>query len=340
MADRLGGEAAARDQPRDDRVRVPHLACSELVTTPNGGGTRGTRSSTRCTTSGSSVWQHMPFASFEADHTRGTGNYVTPGPRAAGAMRADCAHETAHGCRARRARHGLQAVLARADSHCGERRRRKLPLRFRATSCSPKPTALRRVRSRSTRLRRRFGPGSCRSAHRRAAVLTPTTGSRTSLVSTCIASTRSCPSFSIPRSARRSVTARIGCAIERVEPERVLAWRSEDGNWVWTFILEPARRLDATDKPQPLPSADPHCSSRHGSDGASLAHHGAEDAARDQTARGEAASPLTSCASRIDWSHDDGGLGRPRHDQAPRYNPLRRGGRRATVPRDRLNRDQ
>jgi hypothetical protein len=25
--------------------------------------------------------------------------------------------------------------------------------------------------------------------------------------------------------------------VERVEPERVLAWRSEDGNWVWTFIL-------------------------------------------------------------------------------------------------------
>jgi hypothetical protein len=25
--------------------------------------------------------------------------------------------------------------------------------------------------------------------------------------------------------------------IERVEPERVLAWRSEDRNWVWTFVL-------------------------------------------------------------------------------------------------------
>src|SRR5438270_2266658 len=24
---------------------------------------------------------------------------------------------------------------------------------------------------------------------------------------------------------------------ERVEPERVLAWRSEDGSWVWTFVL-------------------------------------------------------------------------------------------------------
>src|SRR6185503_16032587 len=26
--------------------------------------------------------------------------------------------------------------------------------------------------------------------------------------------------------------------VERVERERVLAWRSEDGNWVWTFVLD------------------------------------------------------------------------------------------------------
>jgi hypothetical protein len=32
--------------------------------------------------------------------------------------------------------------------------------------------------------------------------------------------------------------------IERVEPHRVLAWRSEDGNWVWTFVLDEAN--DAT----------------------------------------------------------------------------------------------
>ena len=25
--------------------------------------------------------------------------------------------------------------------------------------------------------------------------------------------------------------------VERVEPEHVLAWRSQDGNWVWTFVL-------------------------------------------------------------------------------------------------------
>ena len=32
--------------------------------------------------------------------------------------------------------------------------------------------------------------------------------------------------------------------VERVERERVLAWRSEDGNWVWTFVL--AERDGAT----------------------------------------------------------------------------------------------
>jgi hypothetical protein len=26
--------------------------------------------------------------------------------------------------------------------------------------------------------------------------------------------------------------------LERIEPEHVLSWRSEDGNWVWTFVLE------------------------------------------------------------------------------------------------------
>ena len=27
--------------------------------------------------------------------------------------------------------------------------------------------------------------------------------------------------------------------LDRVESGRVLSWRSEDGNWVWTFVLEP-----------------------------------------------------------------------------------------------------
>ena len=25
--------------------------------------------------------------------------------------------------------------------------------------------------------------------------------------------------------------------LQRLEPERVLAWRSEEGNWVWMFVL-------------------------------------------------------------------------------------------------------
>ena len=29
--------------------------------------------------------------------------------------------------------------------------------------------------------------------------------------------------------------------LERVEPGRVRAWRSEDGNWVWTFVLDERR---------------------------------------------------------------------------------------------------
>ena len=29
--------------------------------------------------------------------------------------------------------------------------------------------------------------------------------------------------------------------LERVEPGRVIAWRSEDGNWVWTFVLDERR---------------------------------------------------------------------------------------------------
>jgi hypothetical protein len=28
-------------------------------------------------------------------------------------------------------------------------------------------------------------------------------------------------------------------SLDRVESGRVLAWRSDDGNWVWTFVLEP-----------------------------------------------------------------------------------------------------
>lgn len=29
-----------------------------------------------------------------------------------------------------------------------------------------------------------------------------------------------------------------GMRLERIEPPHLLAWRSEDGNWVWTFVLK------------------------------------------------------------------------------------------------------
>jgi hypothetical protein len=38
-------------------------------------------------------------------------------------------------------------------------------------------------------------------------------------------------------------TQRIGAntmVLERVEPPHVLAWRSQDGNWLWSFVLEEA----------------------------------------------------------------------------------------------------
>ena len=47
------------------------------------------------------------------------------------------------------------------------------------------------------------------------------------------------PEFQHPRPGDTIGYGRNRMRVERVEPEHVLAWRSEDGNWVWTFILEP-----------------------------------------------------------------------------------------------------
>ncbi len=47
------------------------------------------------------------------------------------------------------------------------------------------------------------------------------------------------PEFQDPRPGDTIAYGRNRMRLERVEPERVLAWRSEDGNWVWTFVLEP-----------------------------------------------------------------------------------------------------
>ena len=58
---------------------------------------------------------------------------------------------------------------------------------------------------------------------------------------------------------------------ERVEPERVLATRSEDGNWVWSFVLDEhdgKTRLISRNRFR-LPSADRE--DRNGSDGTGIA---------------------------------------------------------------------
>ena len=47
------------------------------------------------------------------------------------------------------------------------------------------------------------------------------------------------PEFQHPRPGDTIAYGRNRMRLERVEPEHVLAWRSEDGNWVWTFVLEP-----------------------------------------------------------------------------------------------------
>jgi hypothetical protein len=51
--------------------------------------------------------------------------------------------------------------------------------------------------------------------------------------------------------------------IERCEPERSIAWRSRDGNWVWTFRSR-AREANAAAQPQALSPAYAGGSRRHG----------------------------------------------------------------------------
>ena len=46
------------------------------------------------------------------------------------------------------------------------------------------------------------------------------------------------PEFQHPRPGDTIAYGRNRMRLERVEPEHVLAWRSEDGNWVWAFLLD------------------------------------------------------------------------------------------------------
>jgi hypothetical protein len=45
------------------------------------------------------------------------------------------------------------------------------------------------------------------------------------------------PEFQRPKTGETIGFGTNRMRLERLEPERVLAWRSEDGNWVWTFVL-------------------------------------------------------------------------------------------------------
>jgi hypothetical protein len=45
------------------------------------------------------------------------------------------------------------------------------------------------------------------------------------------------PEFQHPKVGETMSLGSNSMRVERVEPERVLAWRSQDGNWVWTFVL-------------------------------------------------------------------------------------------------------
>jgi len=46
------------------------------------------------------------------------------------------------------------------------------------------------------------------------------------------------PEFQNPRPGDTIAFGKNRMRLERVEPEHVLAWRSEDGNWTWTFVLD------------------------------------------------------------------------------------------------------
>jgi hypothetical protein len=48
---------------------------------------------------------------------------------------------------------------------------------------------------------------------------------------------RPLPEFQQPRIGNTIEFGANRMRLERVDPQQVLAWRSQDGNWVWTFVL-------------------------------------------------------------------------------------------------------
>ena len=201
------------------------------------------------------------------------------------------------------ARRALRARAPPADPHLGRDGRRPTG-GSRATSCSRTPTGSRPARSRSTRPRRRSGRGSRRWGRRRAAARTRTTGSRTCSASTCTAPTACSTEFQHPQVGDTIGYGANVMRLERVEPGRVLAWRSHDGNWVWSFVLDErdgTTRLVSRNRFR-LPTLAARLGMLPMEPG--VARDGAEDAARDQGARRAAGrvrltSPRTSQARAV-----------------------------------------
>ncbi len=103
------------------------------------------------------------------------------------------------------------------------------------------------------------------------------------------------------RSATRSASARTGCGSSGWSRSTCSPGARQDGNWVWTFILDRARWLGRGCQPQPLPAADPRRPvGMMPMEPASL-RHGAQDAARDQAALGGVARArrLSSARGRV-----------------------------------------
>ena len=87
--------------------------------------------------------------------------------------------------------------------------------------------------------------------------------------------------------------------LERLDPERVLAWRSEDGDWVWTFVIETRRQVTAHQRNRfRLPTL---IGPWDAADGARLVGDGTQDAAGDQAAR---RAPRVRASHVVDNPHD------------------------------------
>ena len=85
--------------------------------------------------------------------------------------------------------------------------------------------------------------------------------------------------------------------LARVEPEHVLAWRSEDGNWVWAFLLEEsngATRLISRNRFR-LPTLAARVGDA--ASGAGLPPDGAKDASRHQGPRRTTPANRSQCLS-------------------------------------------